>query len=181
MAIIVKVLRLQGIYIALQLLMLLLPDLHASPCPTTVEEMIVANTSDAEKLTEALLCDGPGRFAVTWHGDVALSRTLSVSNASTLNVVGCSESVDDTDKGAAVISEGTVLLLEVDLGSSVSLTGLTLSGGDGALSVTGKSFVELYYCSFTDNNRTSSNAGGGLTALFSYDSCMPPRTRDRSQ
>ena len=147
MAIIVKVLRLQGINIALQLLLLLLlllPDSHASPCPTTVEKMIVANTSDAEKLTEALLCDGPGRFAVTWHGDVVLSRTLSVSNASTLNVVGYSESVDDTDTGAAVIGEGAVLLFAVDLGSSISLTGLTLSGGDGALSVTGKSFVELY-------------------------------------
>ena len=179
MTTIVRVLRLQGICITLQLLLLLLlllPYSHASPCPTTVEEMVVANTSDAGKLAEALTCDGPGTFGVTWHGNVMLSRTLSVSNGSTLNVVGYSESTDDTDTSAAVISDGTVLLFEVALGSTVSLTGLTLSGGNGALRVSEKSFVELIDCNFTDNNRTSPYEGGELTCV-----CTPSRTRDRSQ
>ena len=183
----IKVLRLQEICIALQLIILqvvvllpLLPGLYASPCPTTVEEMIVTNTSDADKLTQALLCDGAAKFAVTWHGDVILSRTLSVSNGSTLNVVGSLESADDTNAGAAVISDGTVVLFEVGFGSRVSLTGLTLSGGDGALRVTEKSLIEVIDCIFMDNNRTSSFAGGGFINLFCY-LCMPPRTRDSSQ
>ena len=167
---IIKLLRLQEICVALQLIILLplivllplLPGLHASPCPTTVEEMIVTNTSDADKLTQALLCDGTAKFAVSWHGDVILSRTLSVSNGSTLNVVGSLESADDTDTGAAVIGEGTVVLFEVSFGSTVSLTGLTLSGADGALRVMEKSFVEVIDCIFMDNNRTSSYSGGGF-------------------
>ena len=170
MTTIVRVLRLQGICITLQLLLLLvlLPYSHASPCPTTIEEMVVANTSDAGKLAEALMCDGPGTFGVTWHGNVMLSRTLSVSNGSTLNVVGYSESTDDTDTSAAVISDGTVLLFEIALGSTASLTGLTLSGGNGALRVSEKSFVELIDCNFTDNNRTSPYEGGELNCVYMY-------------
>ena len=181
---IINVLRLQGICITLQLLLLvlLLPYLHAFPCPTTVKEMVVANTPGAEKLTEALLCDGRGTFVVSWHGNVMLSRTLSVSNGSILSMVGSSESNGGTDTGAVVSSDGTVLLFEVDLASNVSLTGLTLSGGDGALSVTGTSFVEFIDCNFTHNNRSSSISGGGLTVLFSHHNvCMPPRTRNQSQ
>ena len=97
MTVVQVVLHLQA-SIALQLLLLLLPLplqlLHASPCPTTVEEFVVATTSDAEKLSEALLCDGPGSFVVSWHGNVLLSRTLSVSNGSTLNVESSSDSTD---------------------------------------------------------------------------------------
>ncbi|CAN0418956.1 unnamed protein product, partial [Ascophyllum nodosum] len=84
----VQVLRFQRVYIALQLLLLLLllplPLLRSSPCPSTVEEIVVATTSDAKALAEALLCDGPASFTVSWHGDVILSHTLSVSNGSTL-------------------------------------------------------------------------------------------------
>ncbi|CAN0093254.1 unnamed protein product, partial [Ascophyllum nodosum] len=65
------------------------------------------------------------------------------------------------DTGAVVTSDGTLLLFEADLGSTVSLTGLTLYGGDGALRVTGGSFVEVIDCTFTKNNRTSSDLGGG--------------------
>ena len=164
-------LRLQTICIALQLLLLLLPLqlLHASPCPTTIGEFSVATTSDAEELSEALLCDGPGNFVVSWHGNVILSDTLSVSNGSTLNVTGSSDSADDGDPSAVIFSDGTVVLIEVDLGSTVSLTGLTFSGGDGAVRVNGESFVEVTDCSFVDNNRTSSNLGGGLTVRLSLE------------
>ena len=160
---VVQVLRIEHICIALQLHLLLLlplPLLHASPCPTT-EEINVTNSSDAENLAEALLCDGSGNFAVTWHGTVMLSRTLSVSNGSTLNVTGSTKST-----GAAISGDGTILLIEVDLASTVSLTGLTLSGGDGALHVTEKSFIEVIDCSFVRNNRTSSSYGGGLSVLL---------------
>ena len=108
---------------------------------------------------------------VSWHGNVILSRFLSVSNGSTLNVAGSSDSTDG-DSGAAIFSDGTVLLLEVDLGSTVSLTGLTFSGGDGAVRVNGESFVEVIDCSFVDNKITSSDFGGGLTVPL-------PRIRDR--
>ena len=129
----------------------------------------MATTSDAEELSEALLCDGPGNFVVRWHGNVILSGTLSVSNGSTLNVTGSSDSSDDGDSGAVIVSDGTVLLLEVDLGSNASLTGLTFSGGDGAVRINGESFVEVTDCSFVDNNRTSSNLGGGLTVRLSLE------------
>ena len=165
----VQVLRFQRVYIALQLLLLLLllplPLLSSSPCPFTVEERVVATKSDAKTLAEALLCDGPASFTVSWHGDVMLSQTLSVSNGSTLNVAG-SESKDDAETGAVVTSDGTLLLFEVDLGSTVSLTGLTFSGGDGGLRVTGGSFVEIIDCTFTNNKRTSSHRGGELFFFF---------------
>ena len=164
----VQVLRFQRVYIALQLLLLLLllplPLLSSSPCPFTVEERVVATKSDAKTLAEALLCDGPASFTVSWHGGVImLSQTLSVSNGSTLNVAG-SESKDDAETGAVVTSDGTLLLFEVDLGSTVSLTGLTFSG----LRVTGGSFVEIIDCTFTNNKRTLSHRGGELFFLLFF-------------
>ena len=170
----------QGVDIALQLLLLLLllplPLLRSSPCPSTVEEMDVTTTTHANTLAEALLCEGSASFTVSWHGNVILSRTLSVSNGSTLNVAASSESADT---GAVVTSDGTLLLFEADLGSTVSLTGLTLHGGDGALTVTGGSLVEVIDCTFTKNNRTSSGRGGGLARLFSL--YLPQHTLDRLQ
>ena len=58
-------------------------------------------------------------------------------------------------------------MFEVDSNSNVSLTGLTFSGGDGAVRVNGESFAEVIDCTFRDNNRTSSNFGGGLTVRIS--------------
>ena len=138
----------------------------------------MANTPDAKSLAEVLLCEGPASFMVSWHGDVILSRTLSVSNGSTLNVTGSSGNTD-ADTGAVVTSDGTLLLFEVDLGSTVSLTGLTLAGGDGALRVTGGSFLDVIDCTFTNNSRTSSNQGGELPELRSL--YLTQRTRDRLQ
>ena len=167
---VVQLLRFQEICIVLQLLLLLLPLqlLHASPCPTIVQQTVVATTLDADNLAKDLLCEGPGRFAVSWNGDVVLSRTLSVSNGTHLNVTGSSES-----KGAIIISDGTVRLLEVDLGSTVLLTGLTFSGGDGAVRVAGQSLVKVIDCSFLHNKRTSSENGGKPAVLLLL--CMSPR------
>ena len=176
-----QVLRFQGVDIAFQLLLLLLllplPLLRSSPCPSTVEEMVVTNTTDANTLAEALLCDGSASFTVIWRGDVIISRTLSVSNGSTLNVAASSNSTDADTSSAVVTSDGTSLLFEADLGSTVSLTGLTLYGGDGALTVTGGSFVEVIDCAFTKNIRISYSPGGGLTRLLSL--YLPQRTIDR--
>ena len=161
------------------LLLLPLPLLRSSPCPSTVEEMVVTTTTDAKTLAEALLCDGPARFTVSWHGDVMVNQTLSVSNGSTLNVASSSKNTEDADTGAVVTSDGTLLLFEVDDGSTISLTGLTLYGGDGALRVTTDSFVEVIDCTFKNNNRTSSDLGGGLTRLISL--YLTQRTRNRLQ
>ncbi|CAN0193401.1 unnamed protein product, partial [Ascophyllum nodosum] len=163
-----------GVDIALQLLLLLLllplPLLRSSPCLSTVEEMVVTTTTHANALAEALLCEGSASFTVSWHGNVMLSRTLSVSNGSTLNVTASSDSTDDADTGAVVTSDGTLLLFEADLGSTVSLTGLTLYGGDGALAVTAGSLVEVIDCTFTKNTRTSPYYGGG--AIYVYNSSI---------
>ena len=45
-------------------------------------------------------------------------------------MTGSSESTNNADTSADIVSDGTVLLFEVDLASTVSLTGMTLSGGD---------------------------------------------------
>ncbi|CAN0394971.1 unnamed protein product, partial [Ascophyllum nodosum] len=164
----VQVLHFQGVCIALQLLLLLmllpLPQIRSTPCPSTVEEIVVANTSDAKTLAKALLCDGPANFTVSWHGNIMIYHTVSVSNGSTLNVTGSGITED-----AVVTSDGTFLLFEVDRGSTVSLTDLTLSGGDGGLRVTGDSFVEVIDCTFTNNNITSFDQGG---AIFVNSSSM---------
>ena len=168
-----------ALQLLLVLLLLPLSLLRSSPCPSTVEEIVVTTTSDANTLAEALLCNGSASFTVIWHGNVILSRTLSVSNGSTLNVAASSDSTD-ADTGAVVTSDGTFLLFEVDLGSTVALTGLTFSGGDGGLTVAGVSFVEVLDCTFTNNKITSSDQGGGelneLRSLY-----LPQRTRDRLQ
>ena len=46
-------------------------------------------------------------------------------------MTGSSENTNNADTGAEIINnDGLVLLFEVDLTLTVSLTGLTLSGGD---------------------------------------------------
>ena len=168
----------QALQLLLLLLLLPLPLLRSSPCPSTVEEMVVTTTTDAKTLAEALLCDGPANFTVSWHGDVMLSHTMSLSNGSILNVASSLENTD-ADTGAVVTSDGTLLLFKVDHGSTVSLTGLTLYGGDGGLRVTGDSFVEVIDCTFKNNNITSSDLGGGLTRLLSL--YLAQRTRNLLQ
>ena len=164
-----QVLRIQKTFIITLQLKLLLPLqllLQAFPCPTIVEEItIIAATSEADSLAEALLCASPGRFTITWHGDVMLSRTTSVSNWSTLNVTGSSETTDDADTGAVVITDGTDLLYEVDHGSTMLMKGLTFSGGDGAVRVADCS-------SFMYSKITLSYGEGWLTVLiFCYILC----------
>ena len=76
-----------------------------------------------------------------------LSRALFVSsnNRTTLNVTGSSEST----AGAIVINDGVVPLFEVDLASTLSQTGSTLSGGDDTtLNVIGESFLKWYQRQF---------------------------------
>ena len=125
--------------------------------------MVVATTAEAETLAEALQCDGLGVFTVSWNEDVLISRTIYVSNGSTLDVTGSSSE----STNGAVTGDGTILLFKVDLGSTVLLTGLTLSGGNGALSVVGESIVEVVDCIFKFNNKTSTYSdGGGVTVLF---------------
>ena len=139
---------------------------HAATCPTIEHKIVVATTAEEETLAEALQCDGPGVFTVSWNGDVLISRTISVSNGSTLDVPGSSSE----STNGAVIGEGTVLLFEADLGSTVLLSSFTLSGGNGALSVAVESIVKVVDCIFMFNNKTSTSSygGGGLTVLFGH-------------
>ena len=171
----VQVLRIKEIFIALQLVLLPLSLQHAAPCPAIEQEMVVATTSEAETLAEALRCDGPGVFTVSWNGDVPISRTISGSNGSTLDVTGSSSE----STNGAVIGDGTVPLFEVDLGLNLLLTGLTFSGGSGSLLVAGGSIVEMVDCSFIFNNKISTSSfsfGGGLVVLF-LSSCPHPIAR----
>ena len=50
--------------------------LHALPQSVIIEEMVMATTSDVDKLVEALRCDGLANLTATWHGAVILYCTL---------------------------------------------------------------------------------------------------------
>ena len=119
-----------------------------------VVEMSVSSAAEVEDLVDALQCDGPGQFVVDWQGEIVLSRTVSVSNGSTLNVTGSSS--------ATIDGGGAVRLFEVDNNSTIFLEGIKLSrgsalgGGGGALYVAGNSEAEVVNCSFIDNNASSS-------------------------
>ena len=118
----VQVLRIEQIYITLQLVLLPLSLQHAAACSTIEQKMVLTTTSGAETLAKALLRDVPEVFLVSWNGDVVLSRSISVSNRSTMDVTGSSESTNN----GTVDGDGTVILIEVNLDSTVALTGLTL-------------------------------------------------------
>ena len=50
--------------------------LHALLQSVIIEKVVVATTSDVDKLVEALRCDGPANLTAPWHGAVILYCTV---------------------------------------------------------------------------------------------------------
>lgn len=60
---------------------------NSEPCGSAVN-MTVANREDADNLSQALLCEGEGKFEVVWNGTVQIARSMTIGNGSFLNVTG---------------------------------------------------------------------------------------------
>ncbi|CAM9630947.1 unnamed protein product, partial [Sphacelaria rigidula] len=124
-------------------------------CPEGLTDWNVSTTAEALELSDALQCSGPGQFEVHWSGEVLLTRTITISNESSVAVWG-------HGAGEAVIDGGgAVRLFEVDDGSTLQLSSLSLVGGwadeygdGGAVMVTNSSQLRASNCFFIGNNAT---------------------------
>lgn len=53
-----------------------------------VTALSVSSTAEALELTNELQCSGAGDFEVEWSGEVVVTKTLAVSNGTSLKVTG---------------------------------------------------------------------------------------------
>lgn len=125
------------------------------PCALGVTNLTVSNSVEANDLAEALLCSG-GQFEASWVGEVLVSRTVRVSNGTSLRISGTSSG------GSIVDGGGLYQLFHVSGGSTLELKGLSLVNGfsdegGAAVAVSDASSLEVSGCSF-DGNRAG--AGG---------------------
>lgn len=158
---------------------------QATPCEAGVTTRNVTSTADALELSDALRCSGPAEFEIDWVGEALLTRTIAVSNGSSVKVMG-------RGAGEAVIDGGgAVRLFEVNEGSTLELNRVSLVGGfssgdGGAVHLAADSRLSVVNCSFVENiasnndiqteSSTSSSSGfysseawaggGGLFNLF---------------
>lgn len=128
------------------------------PCALGITTLTVSNGADATDLAEALLCSG-GQFEASWVGEVLISRTVRVSNGTSLRISGMASG------GSIVDGGGLHQLFEVSGGSTLELQGISLfngfSGeGGGAVALSDSSSLEVSGCSFDGNK-----AGAGGTNL----------------
>lgn len=131
-------------------------------CPAGIDARNVSSAADALDLRDALLCSGPGVFEVSWSGRVALTRTIVVSNGTSVRFSGYGTGEAD---GA-----GIVRLFEVHDGSTLELDRFSLVRGaesgeviegtfigyGGGLLVSGSSRLAVSSCSFVSNFATFS-------------------------
>ena len=96
---------------------------------------------------------------MTWVGEVALTRTIAVSDGTSLNISGSSSG------GSVVDGDEQNQLFNVSGGSTLGLQGLSLFNGaswdGGAVGLSGSSSLEIVDCSFDGN--TADNDGGMIT------------------
>lgn len=93
------------------------------PCAGGVTNRTISNSAQAFDLTEVLMCSG-GQFEVTWVGEVLLTRTIAVSDGTSLKVLGSSSG------GSVIDGEGLQhQLFNVSEGSTLELQGLSLMNG----------------------------------------------------
>lgn len=132
----------------------------------------VSTPADLATLSAALAgCTG-GEFNVTWKGVVTLSEPLVVGSGSSLTIIGVSSAAGDD---ATLDGNNATGLVDLSVGSSLSLKGVTLqnarrnSGNGGAVSAEASDCVFTAKDSrFTFNNAASSVVGegrGGVLAL----------------
>lgn len=127
------------------------------PCAAGVNNRTISNSAQAVDLTEVLFCSG-GQFEVNWVGEVLLSRTIAVSDGTSLKVSGSSSG------GSVIDGGGTYQLFNVSEGATLELQGLLLVNGasssaGGAIALSGSSSLEVRNCSFEFNNATAGDGG----------------------
>ena len=127
------------------------------PCAPGISNLTVSNSAQAVDLTDSLSCSG-GQFGVSWVGEVLLSRTIAVSDGTSLKVSGSSSG------GSVIDGGGLHQLFNVSGGSTLDLEGLSLvngaSGWGGAVALVGSSALSLFDCSLYGN--TASRGDGGM-------------------
>lgn len=139
----------------------------SASCPVGVTTLTVATTAEALELSEALLCSGAGDFEVEWSGEVLVTKTISVSNSTSLTVTGSGSTMLPQ---AVIDGGGDVQLFVVDAGSSLELNSLSIQrglawpGSGGAVEVVDSSLLTVIDCSFSYNN--ASYFGGKEVLLF---------------
>lgn len=119
----------------------------AADCPGEAISAVVATSTEAVELAEALGCSGQVHINVNWHGRVKLEHTLVLGNGSSLNITGSDEAIID---GADAIQ-----LFTVNNGAMLSIRDATLQNGrstafaGGILAI--NSSLEIIDCSFMGN------------------------------
>lgn len=134
------------------------------PCAVGVTNRTISNSAQAFDLTEVLMCSG-GQFEVTWVGEVLLTRTIAVSDGTSLKVLGSSSG------GSVIDGERLHQLFNVSEGSTLELQGLSLMNGasssaGGAVALSGSSSLGIVDCSFEFNNATGDGGTNVLAVVY---------------
>lgn len=128
-----------------------------SSCATYEEWYNVTNSSDAFQLAQAVNCTGGSRLVTAeWTGRIAPNVTFTVSNGTSLRIIGSAKAVIDGRDELQLfnVSSATLHLSNLSLSN-----GLATSGG--AIEAT-SSNVTLVNCNLTENSATES--GGAILA-----------------
>lgn len=114
--------------------------------------VIISTANEATQLGQNLLkCPGSA-FEVEWRGSVQLSQLLTVSDGTSLTIVGWGSTP------AVIHGSGLTALFELNK-SSLRLEGLSLTGGSaadgGAVAARGDALVTFVDCVLYENTATS--------------------------
>lgn len=136
------------------------------PCTAGVTNRTISNSAQAFDLTDVLMCSG-GQFEVTWVGEVLLTRTITVSDGTSLKVLGSSSG------GSVIDGGGLHQLFNVSEGSTLELQGLSLMNGasssaGGAVALSDSSSIKVVDCSFEFNNATGDGGTNVLAVVYMW-------------
>ena len=125
---------------------------RTTTCSTDTQNLVVNGTISATSFAEAVNCNG-GTLNVTWHGRVIIDSTISVSDGSTVNLIGA-------DSGSEVDGGGSIQLFNLD-NARLHLVGMKLSNdiaANGGAIAAAASTIILINTTFTCN--TAQNDAG---------------------
>eukprot|EP00953_Heterococcus_sp_UTEX-ZZ885_P019322 10796-Heterococcus_DN1.PRE.2 len=142
----------------------------AAPCnTTTLQQLTVRTSAEAEALARAVACEG-GSFEVIWSGNILLSETITIAASTSLKVRAAKQ------QQAIVRGGGSVRLFDFAGNGTLYLEGLVLrdgyvqgSGGAVNAAIQG-SFLSLTDCSFFNN--TAREYAGTYTSFTQLVQCL---------
>lgn len=142
------------------------------PCPWTTVTVNVTTAADIRNLSDVLSCIGEGDFNITWYSSLNIAEPVVVSNEKNVTVTGVffprirGGLVENNGDRAVVEAGNGNGLFSVSNRSTLRLNNLVLAGGNaehgGAISLYSSSSLDLFGCTFVDNNATN---GGETTCL----------------